>query len=198
MLRAKVEALSMSNAGFVVLIRSQADPRTLPVFIGATEAQSIALQLEGTQLPRPLTHDLLKNVLDSLDCALLRVEITDLVESTFYARIYLEHDGIKMTVDSRPSDAIALALRYGAPIFVAEKVMERAGVMLTEETNEKGETTARVTQHAPAAEPPHPPHRNPVEALQRELHLAIKQERFEDAARLRDAIRKTEEHSTHN
>ena len=85
MIHVKVAGLSLSNLGFVVLLKGDPDPRTLPIFIGGAEAQSIALWLEKVQIPRPLTHDLFKNVLDCMECRLMRVVIKDVVESTFYA-----------------------------------------------------------------------------------------------------------------
>ena len=174
--------VSLSNMGFVVFLRNGTDTekRTLPIFIGATEAQAIALYLDRVSVPRPLTHDLLKTVMDNLECRMKRVEICALRENTFFAKLILEWNGVESEIDARPSDAIALALRFTAPIYVAEEVMEAAGVMLAETT--KGGTGA-------TAEPPS--HRlAPAEALKQKLAKAVAEERYEDAAALRDELKK--------
>ena len=132
MIPTKVEQLFLSNMGFVVLLKGADDERSLPIFIGTAEAQAIALRINNVNVPRPLTHDLLKNVLDYLECRLLRIEVCDLKEGTFYARLILGRDGMEMPIDSRPSDAIALALRFEAPILVEPRVMQEAGRVFDE------------------------------------------------------------------
>ena len=102
--------------------------RLLPIWIGQPEATSILLALEGTEMPRPLTHDLMKGLLDALGSDLERVEITRVDEGTFYATLTLRTDTDTLIVDARPSDSIALAIRMGAPIFVAEEVLSAAAV----------------------------------------------------------------------
>lgn len=183
----RVEQLLLSNLGFVVLLKSDEDERTLPIFIGAAEAQAIAIKLNQVEVPRPLTHDLLKNILDFLEYRLKRVEVCDLREGTFYARLILERDGEELEIDSRPSDAIALALRFGAPIFVGERVMDEAGRVL--EKNEARPEGA-VAEGEKDAEEEKTTTLSPVEALERELEKAVQEERYEDAARLRDELRK--------
>lgn len=187
MLPVKVDQLFLSNLGFVVLLKNSGDERSLPIFIGAAEAQAIAIQINNVKMPRPLTHDLIKNVLDFMECRLQRIEVCDLREGTFYARLVLDRDGEEMTLDSRPSDAIALALRCSAPIFVAETVMDEAGKVLETEQEAGG---------APSAEPgtsegDQKPEQelSPLEALERRLQAAVKAERYEEAARLRDEIK---------
>jgi bifunctional DNase/RNase len=102
--------------------------RILPIWIGQPEATAILLALEGAEPARPLTHDLLRNVLESLDVVLERVEITRIEDGTFYAALILRGEERTLAVDARPSDSIALAVRTAAPIFVAESVMEEAAV----------------------------------------------------------------------
>jgi hypothetical protein len=102
--------------------------RILPIWIGQPEATAILLALEDVDLPRPLTHDLLKNVLDALDAYVERVEITRVEDGTFYAALIVRAEERRMAVDARPSDSIALAVRTGAPLYVAENVMETAAV----------------------------------------------------------------------
>jgi bifunctional DNase/RNase len=192
MIHVKVAGLSLSNVGFVVVLRGEHDPRALPIFIGGAEAQSIAVCMEKVDLPRPLTHDLFKNVLDCLECRLKRVVIHDLEDNTFYALLILEHDGVETEMDARPSDALALALRSGAPIFVTRKVMDAAGLVLDEKT---GDGPAEASDEA---KPGAPVRVSGLDKLKGELDEAIRQERYEDAARLRDEIRKLEQSHAKN
>jgi len=180
MLPVKVDQLVLSNMGFVVLLKGAQDERSLPIFIGAAEAQAIAIKLNGIEVPRPLTHDLLKNLMDFLECRLLRIEVCDLKEGTFYARLVLERDAQPLTLDCRPSDAIALALRCGAPIFVAEAVMEEAGRVFETPAEAKAEQTQAEKKTTPASR---------LETLNRKLEQAIAEERYEDAAKIRDEIK---------
>lgn len=110
----------------IVILREESGTRLLPIWIGLFEANAIALKIEGVEPPRPLTHDLLRLLLDTLGGELSRVLISDLKASTYYARLYLKIAAGEVTVDSRPSDAIALALRANAPIFVTNEVLDRA------------------------------------------------------------------------
>jgi uncharacterized protein len=167
---------------FVILLKGSEDERTLPISIGQLEAQSIAIQLNQIPFERPLTHDLFKNVLTEIGCRLVKTEIISLLNETFYARLIVENRGKKLEIDSRPSDAIALALRFSAPIYVDEKVMEEAGIILPEES--KGE---EAIQDSSTEEPVD---LTPLETLQRQLRRAIDEERYEEAARIRDDINK--------
>jgi bifunctional DNase/RNase len=111
----------------------------LPIFIGSPEATAIVYALQGMETPRPMTHDLFKTVLDDLSVKLERVEITELHDGTFYAEIELEREGTKTRISSRPSDAIALAVRYGGtiPIFADEAVLDEAGVLFEADEEEQ-------------------------------------------------------------
>lgn len=109
----------------VVLLEDKQQTMTLPIWIGVSEAQAIALEMEGVQPPRPLTHDLLKQLLERLEVEFERAVITELREGTYYARIHLIHRGDGLDIDSRPSDAIALAVRFRKPIFVASGVLQQ-------------------------------------------------------------------------
>lgn len=108
------------------------DPRVLPIWIGQPEATAILLALEDVDLPRPLTHDLMKNVIETLGAYIERVEITRVEEGTFFAALVVRAEERTLAIDARPSDSIALAVRTGSPVFVAEDVMELAAV--TDET----------------------------------------------------------------
>jgi len=110
----------------IVILRDADNQRVLPIWVGPVEANAIALQIENVSAPRPMTHDLLKNLLTELGATLRRVVVSDLRDSTFYAYLELDRGGETILVDSRPSDAIALSLRMSTPIFVNTKVLEQA------------------------------------------------------------------------
>jgi bifunctional DNase/RNase len=110
----------------IIILRDQDGQRILPIWVGVFEANAIALQIENVQTPRPMTHDLLKNIIDDLSAAVERVVVCELKENTFYATIHLRRNAQAITVDARPSDAIALALRTKSPIFVEEAVLHSA------------------------------------------------------------------------
>lgn len=110
----------------IVILRDDTDTRILPIWVGVFEANAIALQIENVQTPRPMTHDLLRNVIHDLQASVERVVVSDVKDNTFFAYIHLDTPGGKVAVDARPSDAIALALRTRAPIWVEETVLENA------------------------------------------------------------------------
>src|SRR5438034_422826 len=110
----------------VVLLVDQAETMALPIWIGQAEATAIAMQLQGVKPPRPMTHDLLRSVLKSLSASVTRIVVTDVKDSTYFAEIHIATNGTPLVIDSRPSDAIALALRSEAPIFVTPQVAEQA------------------------------------------------------------------------
>ena len=122
----------------IIILRDQDGQRLLPIWVGVFEANAIALQIENVQTPRPMTHDLLKSAIVGLEASVEKVLITDLKENTFYALIFLKHQGKMMPIDSRPSDAIALALRTGSPIFVNAEVIDKA--KNTDMTRDAGES----------------------------------------------------------
>ena len=117
----------------IVLLKETQGERYLPIWIGAVEATAIAFALQGVETPRPMTHDLLRDILQESDIEVERIVINDLVEQTFYAMIRMTNDGQSKEVSSRPSDAIALAVRINAPIFAAEDVLEQAGIELRDD-----------------------------------------------------------------
>lgn len=127
--------VSLMSQHRIVVLKAEEGDRFLPIWIGPFEADAITLQLQGMEAPRPLTHDLLKNVLTTLGGEVQNIVISGLERNTYYARIILEVDGDTLEIDSRPSDAIALAVRVDAPIFVAEDVMEQAGLQPEEEVS---------------------------------------------------------------
>ncbi len=126
--------VSLMNYQRVVILKGKMVDRYLPIWIGPAEADAIAVKLQGVSVPRPLTHDLLRSVIDALGASVKSIVVNDLKNDTFYAKITLNIDGGQMEVDSRPSDALALAVRVEAPIYVEESVLDKAGIMLDKET----------------------------------------------------------------
>jgi len=175
---------SPSSAGAYALILKETNgKRKLPIIIGAFEAQSIALELEGMKPPRPLTHDLMKNIIDTFAVSLNEVYINELRDGTFYAKLSVEGVSETQEIDSRPSDAIALAVRYGAPIYVDEEVLQEAGI-ISEDEEEEEDITKKEEQ------PPVKKFATKLEQLQSSLKEAIEKEDYEKAAKIRDEIRK--------
>ncbi len=176
-----------TGGAYAILLKEVNGNRRLPIIIGAFEAQAIALELEGIKPPRPLTHDLFKQVIDNLGASIIEVIIDELRENTFYAKILLGISGLTNEIDGRPSDAIALAVRAQAPIFVAESVMESAAFIPSEDgeediySKEKEEVKEEKTPKTKEAR---------IAALQNKLREAIEAEEYERAAKLRDDIKK--------
>ena len=173
-----------SGGAYALILKEVNGNRRLPIIIGAFEAQSIALEMEGIKPPRPLTHDLMKNILESMGSELSEIIISELKDGTFFARLTFE----SQEIDARPSDAIALAVRFGAPIFVADKVMEEAGFLPENEEQETAEAGASLA-------PPAGKDSKVVklEGLRSQLKEAIDREDYEKAAQLRDDIRRIEQ-----
>jgi hypothetical protein len=130
----------------VVLLREQTGARVLPIYIGPEEAKAIALALEGVATPRPMTHDLLRDTLGALGAALTRVTVTELRDRTFFAELELRLDGRTVRVSSRPSDAIALAVRVDAPIYASEDVLDEAAAPPVEADDDPEEQEEIVDQ----------------------------------------------------
>lgn len=122
----------------IIILRDPESSAVLPIWVGIFEANAIALQIEKIDTPRPMTHDLLKSMIAGLHATVEKVVITDLKDNTFYALIFVNRDGKSMPIDSRPSDAIALALRTGSPIFVNQEVIDKA--KNTDLTKDAGES----------------------------------------------------------
>lgn len=127
LIQMKVEGLLFDprSSMYILLLKEMEGDGTLPIWIGKPEADSIALALGGVMTPRPLTHDLIKNLLSSIKIRITRVVVSEILDNTYYALIYLSDGRREIPVDSRPSDAIAVALRVNAPIFVEDGIMER-------------------------------------------------------------------------
>ena len=121
----------------IVILKDKEGERVLPIWVGVFEANAIALQIENISTPRPMTHDLIRNILSEIEADVQRIVVCELRENTFYAMIYLDREGETMAIDARPSDAIALALRTKSPIFVEDDVVESAkGLDLSKESSD--------------------------------------------------------------
>ena len=126
--------VSLMNYQRVVILKEKESDRYLPIWIGPAEADAIAVKLQDVTVPRPLTHDLLRSVIDVLGATINSIIVSELKNDTFYAKIVLSVDGGQMEVDSRPSDALALAVRADVPIYAEELVLDKAGIFLDKET----------------------------------------------------------------
>lgn len=185
MIQVQVEKISFypPSKGYAVLLKESLGSRYLPVIVGSFEAQSIALALEEVQMPRPMTHDLFCNILEELNIEIREVLISSLTDGTFFSKISLAGESGSGEVDSRPSDAIALALRVGAPIYVTEAVMEEASVQeLTE--------SAASPSDNPAEEVSPQQSQDYLKQLEEQLARAVLDEEYEAAAVIRDKIKK--------
>ncbi|NBB74459.1 MAG: hypothetical protein GVY35_12360 [Bacteroidetes bacterium] len=176
---------SPSSGGAYALVLGEIDGnRRLPIIIGAFEAQAIALELEKIQPPRPMTHDLLRDTFEAVDIDVFEVVIDELREGTFFAKVRYRLNGEEQQLDSRPSDAVALAVRVDAPIFVSPDVLDEAGIAADEE-----DVSALAEAEASGSEEEE--ESGPVSQLQRmenELEKAVEEEDYEKAAELRDEI----------
>lgn len=142
--------VSLMNYQRVVILKEKIADRYLPIWIGAAEADAIAVKLQGVTVPRPLTHDLLRSVIDVLGANINKIIVSDLKNDTFYAKLILNVNSQEMEVDCRPSDALALAVRTEVPIFAEDAVLDKAGILLDKETGkpiteetEKGEGSSK-------------------------------------------------------
>lgn len=179
-----------SGGAFALILREVNGNRRLPIIIGAAEAQSIALEMEGIKPPRPLTHDLMKNIITAFGAELSDIVIDELRDGTFYAKLNIDNQ----LIDSRPSDAIALAVRYGVQIYVATNVMDEAAFVPDEEEEEEPKqdlnspspAKSKSKQQKPQSKAQH------LEQLREQLQEAIERENYEKAAQLRDEIRRIE------
>lgn len=198
LVRLDIKGISYSQTqnGAYALILSEADgQRKLPIVIGAFEAQSIAIALEkDLKPPRPLTHDLFKNFAERFDVVVKQVIIHKLVDGVFYSSLICEHDRIEEIIDARTSDAVALALRFNAPIFTYKNILDKAGIYLNLASEESQQTEQESVQN-PAKSPQKADVKSDystfsLEDLHKQLDKAVSDEDYERAARIRDEISK--------
>ena len=179
------------SKGYAVLLQEKDGTRSLPIIVGSSEAQAIALYLEGVDMPRPMTHDLLINVLEMLESEINRVSIARMDNGTFFAEIEVTNVQVgEIVIDSRPSDALAIALRTLTPIYVSDEVMDRAGI---DNFSTESEVAEPITSEALTKEESG---ESVLENLNEALEKAITEEEYEMAARLRDRIKQLEKEST--
>ncbi len=189
---------SPSSGGAYALILNETDgKRRLPIIIGTFEAQAIALELENIKPPRPMTHDLMRNIIQSFNTFVKEIYINDLREGTFYAQIVYDNNGETLTQDSRPSDAIALAIRFNAPIFVSDHIVEEAGIETDPQMEEQEEDPSMPetqTPDAPSEEPAASSSKESrIRMLEKSLTAAIAEEDYEKAAKIRDELNRLKE-----
>lgn len=177
-----------AGGAYALLLKESFGVRRLPIIIGSFEAQSIALEIEGIKPPRPLTHDLMKNLVDDLGGTVQEIFINELRDNTFYAKIILEVSTLTTTIDARPSDAIALAVRTGSQIFVSEEVMRSAAFVPSSEDGETSEESFEIANNFESKQYPKQSSETKVASLQEQLREAIEKEDYERAAKLRDEI----------
>lgn len=178
---------TQSGAYALVLAEEHGD-RRIPIIIGPVEAQAIAIQLEGLKPPRPLTHDLIKNIAQAFDITLIEVTIHKLEEGIFYSELMCEMNGKIIRIDSRTSDAIALALRFHCPIYTTEDILHKAGIVL--EMNEEQGTHAREPEPEPPAGVGSAYEKYTLSELDAALNAAIQNEDYEKASLIRDEIKR--------
>ncbi len=206
LVRLKIKGISYSqtqNGAYALILNEVDGDRKLPIVIGAFEAQSIAIALEKEiKPPRPLTHDLFKNFADRFDIVIKQVIIHKLVDGVFYSSIICERDKIEEIIDARTSDAIALALRFNAPIFTYKTILDKAGIYLKfsskdsekEDSDESSIVVDEILQESetveidPGAAAPY--REFSLEELNQELEKAVASEDYEKAAKIRDEISK--------
>jgi len=173
MIRVKISGVAIDpvTKGFVVILKDETEKKWLPIWVGHYEAKMISLALEKIKPVRPLPHDLIKNILDSLNIIVTRVVICNIRDNTYFASVRLKINQTEKEIDARPSDAIALALRVDAPIYVTKEVLNKAS---TEKITFENEKEVKLAE------------------LQQRMEKAIEIENYEEAAKLRDQIRSLE------
>ena len=172
------------NPNYALVLGEVNGNRRLLIVIGATEAQAIVVEIEDMKPNRPLTHDLLKNALETFEIELREIVISNVLEGIFYARLICERDGDVFEIDSRTSDAVALAVRFNCPIYTYEKILEEAGIVYEQEDTPEGQVHSRKRRT---------PENIPTEKLEEMLKGYLDDENYEQAAKIRDEIKKRED-----
>ena len=176
------------NKGYAVMLKEVEGERHIPIIVGSNEAQAIAMALEGVEMPRPMTHDLMLDMIHSLNVDIKHIIISDIRNGTFFAKITISTlSSGDVTVDSRPSDAIAIGLRSMVPIFVEENVFNSVGLIEQPESEnrELPQEVSQIIEPLTSSE-------NMLDNLNEALDRAVEEEEYEVAARLRDRIKEIE------
>lgn len=185
---------SQSQTGSFALVLGERDGnRRLPIIIGMFEAQSIAIQIEKINPNRPLTHDLFKSFAEQVSVHITEILISDLKEGVFYSKIMCTNGDKDFELDARPSDAIAIGLRFGVPIYTVESVLSEAGIILSDledEDEENDEMAVKSSTPAASSSSKEPLNQTSVEDLNKMLNEALEKEDYERAAKIRDELNK--------
>lgn len=186
LIEVKISDITLTNVGFAVFLKPKeetADSKVVPIFIGPLETHAITSVLDGITPPRPMTHDLIMMFIPVLGAQVIKVTIDEIIDNTFYAKISIRKDEEIFLIDARPSDSIAIALRAEAPIFITQSVLDEAGVVMKggEIPSESGLDELTPVEPIP---------RTQLQILEESLSVAIKNEDYESAARIRDQIKK--------
>ncbi len=192
MLKIKLNVLGLSvsqtqTGAYALVLAEDNGDRRIPIIIGPVEAQSIAIQLEGLHPPRPLTHDLFKNIAQAFQIELIEVLIYKLEEGIFFSELICEQNGVHIAIDSRTSDAVALALRFKCPIYTTEEILAKSGIVIEVTDDFEDDATANAKEEQPDSR------KNKyelysVEELEQLLHDAVSEEKYEVASEIRDEI----------
>ncbi|NQU51679.1 MAG: bifunctional nuclease family protein [Bacteroidetes bacterium] len=189
-IRLNILGLSVSqtqSGAYALVLAEENGDRRIPIIIGPVEAQAIAIQLEGLKPPRPLTHDLIKNIAIAFDIVLLEVTIYKLEEGIFYSELLCEMNGKEVIIDSRTSDAVALALRFKCPIYTSEEILTKSGIVL----NSEDDFSTNDSFSGEETEPSDSPFANySAQELEEILNEAVQNEDYEKASIIRDEIDK--------
>ena len=203
MIEAKVHSLAITDKGFVVMLKPINSERVIPVFIDYLQAQSMATALFNYKMGRPLTHDLINNIFKNCNIRLVNIIIDNVHLDTYYSKLVIDHNGKNIFIDARPSDAIALALRFQASIFIEEHVIEKVGMVLEDSSENAKEMELKsgipynyqVFDKENNSENTKKDLKNNNESsiktkeeIQKLLEQAVKEERYEDAAKYRDEL----------
>ena len=201
MIEAKVHSLAITDKGFVVMLKPINSERVIPIFIDYLQAQSMATALFNYKMGRPLTHDLINSIFQKCNIRLVNIIIDNVHLDTYYSKLVIEHNGKNEFVDARPSDAIALALRFQVSIFVEEHVIEKAGMIIEDNGSKELEMKSGIPYNYQVFDKESNSenkrrdiklnNENGVktkEEIQKLLEQAVKEERYEDAAKYRDEL----------
>ncbi len=203
--RVEIAGLHQTPTGsgaYALILREVNGNRNLPIIIGAFEAQAIAMELEGIKPPRPLTHDLAKNLVETLGATLVEIIIDELRDNTFYAKLILDVSSMMQEIDARPSDAIALSVRFRCPIYASESVMREASFEVEPEEEKSFRLRQEIDEEEEEDFPKRPRYstyegssfsrskENRIAQLKAQLKEAIEKEEYEKAAKIRDELKK--------
>jgi uncharacterized protein len=196
MLKIKLNVLGLSvsqtqTGAYALVLAEENGDRRIPIIIGPVEAQSIAIQLEGLHPPRPLTHDLFKNIAQAFQIELIEVIIYKLEEGIFFSELICEQNGTHIAIDSRTSDAVALALRFKCPIFTSEEILSKAGIVIEVSENFEEDAISDETDQDESRKNKY--ELFPLKELEKLLQEAIRDEKYEVASEIRDEISRRKE-----